>query len=44
MGPRAGAASIRQAWEAIRAGLPIDESALHHPELRAAIEAFGRVA
>jgi ribulose-bisphosphate carboxylase large chain len=41
MGPRAGAASIRQAWDAIDAGVAIDEHAQHHEELRAAIAAFG---
>jgi ribulose-bisphosphate carboxylase large chain len=41
MGPRGGAASIRQAWEAIAAGIPIEDHAIHHPELSAAIDAFG---
>ncbi len=41
MGPAAGAASIRQAWEAIRAGVPLDERAATQPELRAALEHFG---
>jgi ribulose-bisphosphate carboxylase large chain len=41
MGPAAGAASIRQAWDAIARGIPVSEYAAAHPELRAAIEAFG---
>jgi ribulose-bisphosphate carboxylase large chain len=42
MGPAAGAASIRQAWAAIAAGIPVPDHAATHPELRAALEAFGR--
>jgi ribulose-bisphosphate carboxylase large chain len=42
MGPRGGAASIRQAWDAIAAGVAIDEHARHHSELREALAAFGR--
>jgi ribulose-bisphosphate carboxylase large chain len=42
MGPTAGAASIRQAWDAIAAGIPVADHAATHPELRAALEAFGR--
>jgi len=41
MGPRAGAASIRQAWEAIANGRSVPLEAERQPELRAAIEAFG---
>lgn len=41
MGPRGGAASIRQAWEAIVAGIPLQEQALRYEELRAAIKTFG---
>ena len=41
MGPAGGAASIRQAWDAISRGIPIGEYAASHPELRAALEAFG---
>jgi ribulose-bisphosphate carboxylase large chain len=44
MGPRAGAASIRQAWEAIVAGETLEERAKRHPELSAAIAAFGKPA
>ncbi len=41
MGPRGGAASIRQAWDAIANGVAIEEHAKMHPELRAALTAFG---
>jgi ribulose-bisphosphate carboxylase large chain len=41
MGPRAGAASLRQAWEATRKGLTLEAYAADHKELRAAIESFG---
>ena len=41
MGPRGGAASIRQAWDAIANGLSLDEQAARHVELRVAIETFG---
>ncbi|UCD79362.1 MAG: hypothetical protein JSW26_28855 [Desulfobacterales bacterium] len=42
MGPRAGAASLRQAWDALQKGLTLEAYALDHPELKAAIEAFGK--
>ncbi|MCF7985365.1 MAG: ribulose 1,5-bisphosphate carboxylase [Thiohalocapsa sp.] len=41
MGPRAGAASIRQAWDAIAAGIPVADYASGHPELSAALARFG---
>jgi ribulose-bisphosphate carboxylase large chain len=41
MGPAAGAASIRQAWDAIARGVPVDAHAAAHAELRAALQAFG---
>ncbi len=41
MGPRGGAASIRQAWDAIAQGIPVADHATTHPELAAALEAFG---
>jgi len=44
LGPRAGAASLRQAWEAIVAGETLDERARRHPALGAAITAFGKPA
>ncbi|HPM41644.1 MAG TPA: RuBisCO large subunit C-terminal-like domain-containing protein [bacterium] len=40
-GPRAGAASLRQAWEAVSRKIPLSEYAKEHPELAAAIAAFG---
>ena len=40
-GPRAGAASVRQAWEALAEGASLEEQALKHPELAAALDAFG---
>jgi len=40
-GPKGGAASIRQAWEAIAAGVPVAEAAADHTELAAALKAFG---
>ncbi|WP_006786951.1 RuBisCO large subunit C-terminal-like domain-containing protein [Thiorhodospira sibirica] len=40
-GPRGGAASIRQAWDAIRQGIALPDYAREHPELAAAIQAFG---
>lgn len=41
MGARAGAASLRQAWDAIVQRTDINEHAESYPELKAAIEAFG---
>ncbi|ASQ91141.1 ribulose 1,5-bisphosphate carboxylase [Prosthecochloris sp. GSB1] len=38
MGPRAGAASIRQAWEAIEKGVLLDDYAVNHAELKAMLE------
>ena len=40
-GIAAGVASIRQAWEAALAGIPLDEHAREHVELRQALEHFG---
>lgn len=40
-GPRSGAKSLRQAWEAIKLGVPIVEYAKDRRELKSAIEAFG---
>ncbi len=42
MGPRAGATSLRQGWEAFQKGLTLEAYARNHPELKAAIEAFGQ--
>lgn len=41
MGPAAGAASLRQAWEAIARGMPVAEYARSNEALRAALAAFG---
>ena len=38
---RPGVASVRQAWEAALAGVPLDEYAATHAELRQALERFG---
>lgn len=43
-GPRAGAASLRQAWEAIVTRVGLEDYAKDHPELREAIAAFGSTA
>ena len=40
-GPKAGAASLLQGWEAYSKGLNLGKYAQDHPELKAAIEAFG---
>ena len=40
-GATAGVASIRQAWEAAKAGVRLEEYAATHAELRRALEAFG---
>jgi ribulose-bisphosphate carboxylase large chain len=42
MGPAAGAASLRQAWDAIARGVSLDAQAATHEELRRAMEFFGR--
>lgn len=41
MGPRGGAASILQAWQACVGQVPLARQAERHPELKAAIETFG---
>ena len=40
MGPKAGATSLLQGWEAVDRGVPLETYAQDHPELKAAIEAF----
>jgi ribulose-bisphosphate carboxylase large chain len=40
MGPKAGAASLRQGWDAVVNGMTLEEYSRNHPELKAAIEAF----
>ena len=42
MGPKAGAASLRQGWEAIQNGVTLEKYSQDHPELKAAIEAFDK--
>ena len=42
MGPRGGAASIRQAWEAIAQGISVEDHARLQPELAAALRQFGQ--
>ncbi len=42
-GPRAGAAAVRQALEAYSKGIPLDDYARDHPELRKALEKWGYV-
>lgn len=42
MGASAGATSIRQAWDAIAEGTPLATYGASHPELRVALETFGR--
>jgi len=39
-GPAAGVRSLHQAWEAAAAGIPLNEYAKRHAELRAALETF----
>ena len=41
-GPAAGVAALRQAWEAAKSGVSLEEHAREHPELRASLERFGR--
>lgn len=41
LGPAAGAASIRQAWDALAQGVAVADHARSHPELAAALQAFG---
>ncbi|MBI4238200.1 MAG: ribulose 1,5-bisphosphate carboxylase [Deltaproteobacteria bacterium] len=42
-GPRAGARSVCQAWDAVRAGVPLSDAAAAAPELAAALQFFGGV-
>jgi len=41
MGPIAGAKAMRQAIDAAMQGIPLTEAAKEHPELKAAIDAWG---
>ena len=43
-GPAAGVASIRQAWQAQRVGVSLEEYSRGMPELRAALQRFGKPA
>ena len=38
MGPKAGAASIRQAWEAIEQGIALETYAVGRPELQVMVD------
>jgi ribulose-bisphosphate carboxylase large chain len=40
-GPRAGVASIRQAWQAVGEGETLQDAARNAPELKRALEFFG---
>lgn len=42
-GPAAGVAALRQAWEAAAAGIPLDDYAQQHPELRQSLDFYGRL-
>ena len=42
-GPAAGVAALHQAWEAAAQGLPLEEFAAGHQELRQSLEFFGRL-
>ena len=42
MGTRAGAKAMKQAVEAVMAGVPLEEYAKSHPELRAALEKWAK--
>ncbi len=41
-GPAAGVRSIRQAWDAVRAGRGLEDAAAEQPELRHALDFFGK--
>jgi ribulose-bisphosphate carboxylase large chain len=41
-GPAAGVRSVRQAWEAVQEGTPLDVFARHAPELQGALDFFGK--
>ncbi|WP_457549556.1 type III ribulose-bisphosphate carboxylase [Archaeoglobus sp.] len=42
-GPKAGAKAVRQALEAVKLGIPLDEFAKEHKELKRALEKWGYV-
>jgi ribulose-bisphosphate carboxylase large chain len=39
-GPKAGAVSLQQGWQAVTHGMTLEDYARNHPELEAAIKAF----
>jgi ribulose-bisphosphate carboxylase large chain len=41
LGPPAGVRALQQAWQAAMQGVPLDEQAARHPELRETIAKFG---
>jgi len=41
-GPAAGVASLQQAWDAVQRGETLDDRAVRSPELRQALDFFGR--
>ena len=41
-GPAAGVRSIRQAWQAARGGQTLEDAARQAPELRRALDFFGK--
>ncbi|MBV9124125.1 MAG: ribulose-bisphosphate carboxylase large subunit family protein [Planctomycetes bacterium] len=42
-GPSAGCRALRQAWEAAVAGVPLEQYAQEHPELRQSLTTFGGI-
>jgi len=42
LGPKAGAASIRQAWEAIEKGISLEAYAVGRPELQAMVDGVNK--
>jgi ribulose-bisphosphate carboxylase large chain len=43
LGPAAGVAALRQAWEAAATGITLDEYARTHPELRGSLDFYGKL-
>jgi ribulose-bisphosphate carboxylase large chain len=43
LGPAAGVAALRQAWEAAAAGVALEDYAREHPELRGSLDFYGRL-
>jgi ribulose-bisphosphate carboxylase large chain len=42
LGPAAGLRALQQAWEAAVKGVPLEDDAARHAELKATIEKFGQ--